>query len=239
MTQNQSLSVLGQIAPSTTGTAGQILTSNGSSNSYWSTVAAGTNVAAQYAWTNTQSFSNSITFNGAILSTNTFSANSSVGTATHVLTSGGAGANVYWAAAAGGGGGGVTITNDTTTASSLYIPFSATTTGTMSAANVSSTKLYFVPSTGTLNATIYNSLSDRTKKTNINTIENALEKITMLRGVSFNWKDNNKPSYGLIAQEVEQVIPEVVDTNEEGTKTLNYDALIGFIVEAIKEMKHG
>ena len=60
-----------------------------------------------------------------------------------------------------------------------------------------------------------------------------------LRGVSFNWKDNGKPSYGLIAQEVEEIIPEVIDTGEDGTKTLNYDALIGFLVEAIKELKNG
>jgi len=62
-----------------------------------------TNVAAQYAWTNTQSFSNTITFSGAIVSTNTFSANSSVGTSGMVLTSAGAGANVYWSTVSGGG----------------------------------------------------------------------------------------------------------------------------------------
>jgi len=95
------------------GTAGQNLTSDGNGNVYWSTVSGGGGLAAtnQIAWTNTQSFSNTITFNGAILSTNTISANGSVGTATHVLTSGGAGANVYWAAASGGGGGGIAATD--------------------------------------------------------------------------------------------------------------------------------
>ena len=60
------------------------------------------NVSLQYAWTNTQSFSNTITFNGGIVSTNTISANGGVGTAGQVLTSAGTGANVYWAAAAPG-----------------------------------------------------------------------------------------------------------------------------------------
>lgn len=60
------------------------------------------NVSVQYAWTNTQSFSNTITFNGGIVSTNTISANGGVGTAGQVLTSAGTGANVYWAAAAPG-----------------------------------------------------------------------------------------------------------------------------------------
>ena len=68
------------------GTAGQVLTSNGATGApYWSAAAAGTNVAAQYAWTNTQSFSNVITF-----SSTTASPNSAVGA---IVTSGGIGAN--------------------------------------------------------------------------------------------------------------------------------------------------
>jgi hypothetical protein len=93
------------------GTAGQVLTSNGVGNVYWSTVSGGSGGLAatnQIAWTNTQSFSNSITFNGALISTNTFSANGGVGSAGQVLTSGGSGANVYWSTVSGGGGGSFT-----------------------------------------------------------------------------------------------------------------------------------
>lgn len=86
----------------------QVLTSTDTGNVYWSTVTATVNVAAQYAWTNTQSFSNTITFNGALISTNTFSANGGVGSAGQVLTSGGSGANVYWSTVSGGGGGSFT-----------------------------------------------------------------------------------------------------------------------------------
>jgi hypothetical protein len=64
-----------------------------------------TNVNAQYAWTNTQSFSNTISFNGPLVIANTIAANgvTNVGSSGYVLTSGGTGANVYWAAAASGG----------------------------------------------------------------------------------------------------------------------------------------
>jgi hypothetical protein len=72
-----------------------------------SPVGGATNVAAQYAWTNTQSFSNTISFNGPLVIANTIAANgvTNVGSSGYVLTSGGTGANVYWAAAASGSGG--------------------------------------------------------------------------------------------------------------------------------------
>ena len=78
------------------GTKGWALVSGGtgSANVYWADMI--TNATAQYAWTNTQSFSNSITFNGAIISTNTISANGGVGSAGQILVSGGASKNVYW-----------------------------------------------------------------------------------------------------------------------------------------------
>lgn len=92
------------------GTAGQVLTSNGVGNVYWSTVTATVNVAAQYAWTNTQTFSNTITHSGPLIIANTIAANgtANVGSAGQVLTSGGSGANVYWSTVSGGGGGSFT-----------------------------------------------------------------------------------------------------------------------------------
>ena len=78
--------------------------------------------------------------------------------------------------------------------------------------------------------------SDKNLKKNINTIENALDVTNKLRGVNFNWKSNDKPAMGLIAQEVEEIIPELVHTNDDGLKTLHYTAIIGLLVEAIKEL---
>jgi hypothetical protein len=104
---NPSISVIDSLGNQ--GTAGQVLTSNGAGNVYWSSVSGGGGLAAtnQIAWTNTQSFSNTITFSGPLVIANTIAANgtTNVGSAGYVLTSGGTGANVYWAAAASGGGG--------------------------------------------------------------------------------------------------------------------------------------
>ena len=77
-------------------------------------------------------------------------------------------------------------------------------------------------------------------KTNVKTYENALETVKKLRGVSFNWKESGKSSVGLIAEEVDKVIPEVVAHSDKDATGVNYDSLVGVLVEAIKEqdMKH-
>ena len=51
----------------------------------------------------------------------------------------------------------------------------------------------------------------------------------------FDWLENNEPSLGLIAQEVEEVIPEMVETNENGIKSVSYSNMIGVLIQAIKE----
>jgi len=81
--------------------------------------------------------------------------------------------------------------------------------------------------------------SDEKVKTNIKTIENSLEKICGCRGVGFNYiNDSNKNQYGVIAQEIEKIIPDVVETNRYGLKNVNYLSIIGFLIEAIKELDH-
>ncbi len=75
-------------------------------------------------------------------------------------------------------------------------------------------------------------------KTNVKTYENALETVKKLRGVSFDWKDSGKPSVGLIAEEVDEVIPEVVAHNGKDTVGVNYDSLVGVLVEAVKEQQN-
>jgi hypothetical protein len=72
-------------------------------------------------------------------------------------------------------------------------------------------------------------------KTNIRTYENALETVKKLRGVRFDWKESGKPSVGLIAEEVDKVIPEVVAHNDKDATGVNYDSLVGVLVEAVKE----
>jgi hypothetical protein len=82
--------------------------------------------------------------------------------------------------------------------------------------------------------------SDERIKTNIKTIENALEKTLLLRGVNYNdiRIEPDKLRMGLIAQEVELIIPEVVHTDEKTTmKSIEYQNIVGLLVEAIKEQQ--
>jgi hypothetical protein len=137
----------------------------------------------------------------------------------------------------GGGGGGFSVTDDTSTNSTYYPVFVNSTTGTPSQTSVSSTNLNFNPSTGNFSATQFTSLSDATKKTNIRPIENSIELTKQLEGVRYDWIDNNKPSLGLIAQEVEKVLPELVETSTDGTKSVSYGNIVGVLIEAIKEQQ--
>jgi len=189
---------------------------------------------------NTTGIITATSFSGSGASLTTLSAsNLSSGTVpTARLASGTADSTTFlrgdstWASA------GVTITDDTSTNSNARYPvFTSSTSGSLSSANVSTTKLYFNPSTGTLNATTVNSLSDRSHKTNIRPIENSVALVQRLQGVRFDWLENNKPSLGVIAQEVEEVLPEVVETNEDGTKSVSYGNIVGLLIEAIKEQQ--
>ena len=127
------------------------------------------------------------------------------------------------------------ITNDTTTNASRFVAFVDQTSGSVDSVTVSSTKLFFNPSTGTLNATEFNSLSDETLKTDLIIVDKALEIINNIEGLRFKWKDNNISSLGVSAQKLETVLPELVSDNGE-FKTVNYNGIIAVLIEAIKEL---
>jgi len=135
---------------------------------------------------------------------------------------------------------GATISDDNSTNATRYILWEDATSGTATTVGVSSSKLTFNPSTGTINATIFNSTSDERHKKNVSKITNATDLIKLLEGVEFEWVDNDKKSSGLIAQWVEKVLPHLVDETklEDGTetKTLNYSGLIGYLIESVKEL---
>lgn len=128
-------------------------------------------------------------------------------------------------------GGGATVTTDTVNAT-RYVVFDDSTSGSFTLANVS-TSLTFNPSTGTLSSTIFNSTSDINKKTNIQIIDNSLEVLDALSGYRFNWKDNGLPSLGVIAQEVETVLPELIGEDN----SVNYNGIIAVLIQAVKELK--
>jgi len=87
-------------------------------------------------------------------------------------------------------------------------------------------------------------ISDATLKYNINPVEFALDKIKQLKGVTFNYLKGNKASAGLLAQDVEKVMPSAVTErklplhsgNDKSYKTLHYDSMTAILVEAIKEL---
>ena len=83
--------------------------------------------------------------------------------------------------------------------------------------------------------------SDIRLKKNIHTIKDALNKTTQLRGVNYEWKSTEHEEgkqMGVIAQEVEKVIPEVVSTDSTGEKSVEYEKMVGLLIEAVKELKH-
>ena len=89
---------------------------------------------------------------------------------------------------------------------------------------------------GIVTATDFNSSSDINLKTNIQTIENPIDKLLEINGVTFNWIENEKASVGVIAQDVEKVLPQLV--NDMGShKVVNYNGLIGLLVECIKHQQ--
>lgn len=138
----------------------------------------------------------------------------------------------------GGGGGSISVTNDTSTdANTFYLLLSPNViTGTLSTVNTSSTKLFFNANTGVLTATDFDSLSDETLKTNVTVIINATDTVRQIEGVDFVWEESGKKSSGFIAQQLETAIPHLVTTSEGGIKTVNYNGVIAYLVQTVKEL---
>ena len=89
-----------------------------------------------------------------------------------------------------------------------------------------------------LSCTDFNTTSDINLKKDIEIITNANEILNQINGVNFTWIKSNKPSVGIIAQEIEKVLPQLVnERSDTGTKSVNYNGLIGVLIEAVKELK--
>jgi hypothetical protein len=98
---------------------------------------------------------------------------------------------------------------------------------------------------GSLTMTAVLSPSDARYKKNIEPLKSSLDKVMNLKGVSYDWKSEEYPArgfgksrqIGLIAQDVETVIPEIIHTDGKGYKSLTYDKLVPVLIEAIKEQQ--
>jgi len=92
---------------------------------------------------------------------------------------------------------------------------------------------------GTVTSGTFNATSDMRLKENIHDLTNSLEKICAIRGVEYNWKadETKKLHSGVIAQEVQECIPEAVNSENKDKYTVDYNAIIGHLIEAVKTLK--
>jgi hypothetical protein len=105
-----------------------------------------------------------------------------------------------------------------------------------------SSKLHVIGDITSSGDVIAFSSSDRQLKDNIIKINSPLEKLSKIGGYTFNWNNNQDTytgkDYGVIAQEIEEIFPELVTTRENGYKAVKYEKIIPLLIEAIKELSN-
>jgi LysM repeat protein len=127
----------------------------------------------------------------------------------------------------------ITVTSNVTT-SNIVVSNNVTVSKNVAANNISASNNITAI---LVSATDFNTTSDVALKTNMQQITNSLEVLEQLTGFVFNWKSDGKISYGVSAQQVEQILPDLVRMRDDGFKGVNYLNLIAFLIEAIKELK--
>ena len=132
----------------------------------------------------------------------------------------------------------VSISDETSNAT-RYLSFMAATSGTAGTVYVSSTKFTVNPSTGVLTTVSLTESSSIALKENISPIENALESIMQLVGVTYDRRDGSKKDEaGLIAEEVNEILPNIVSKDENGQPAgIHYTKLTAYLIEAVKSLK--
>ena len=106
------------------------------------------------------------------------------------------------------------------------------------------TSFTFNPSTGslttggTMTATAFNVSSDARLKTDVVSLSSSINILNQIRPVSYTLKSSNDKSYGVIAQEIEQILPELVSINElNNYKTVNYIPLIAMLIDTVQKQE--
>jgi hypothetical protein len=182
--------------------------------------------------------SNWVAFQGAtsIGSNVTWTLPSTDGSSNQILTTNGAG-TLSWTAKS------FTLSTNTIDSSPNFIVFTTTTSGDVTDARISNTGLSFQPSTGTLTCTALEAgsiteTSSITLKENFRPIEDALDKVLRLTGLIYDRKDGSqKDEVGLIAEDVNQIIPNIVGKNAEGKPSnIAYQRLAIYLIESVKTL---
>ncbi|OFX82264.1 MAG: hypothetical protein A2W99_09410 [Bacteroidetes bacterium GWF2_33_16] len=110
--------------------------------------------------------------------------------------------------------------------------------GNPSATTTNILRVYSGSTNGYYSSSGWTHSSDKRLKTNIETVPNALDKVLKMNGVYFNWiNDPGKRQVGFIAQEMQEVLPEVISVGEDDYLTLTYDNVVPVLVNAIKEQQ--
>jgi len=132
----------------------------------------------------------------------------------------------------------VSISDETTNAT-RYLSFAAATSGTASTIYVSSGKFTVNPSTGVLTTVSITESSSIALKENVAPIENALDSIMQLVGVTYDRRDGSKKEEaGLIAEEVNKILPNLVTKDQDGRPdAIHYTKLTAYLIEAVKSLK--
>ena len=191
----------------------------------------------------TTTLKGTLSFAGSGSGTVKFQAASAAGSATYTwpsadaassgfaLVSNGSG-TLSWAAA------GATLADDTSS-TTLYPVLATTATGSLTAGKTTASKFTFNASTGTLTVTNITESSSITLKENVNPINNALDAILKLVGVTYDRRDgSSKGEAGLIAEEVNKIIPNIVSKDKAGNpEGIHYSKLTAYLVESIKSLK--
>jgi len=138
---------------------------------------------------------------------------------------------------------GISVSDDVATNATYYPTFSTASSGNVTTAKVSSTKLSFNPSSGlltvtSLTATSLAESSSITLKENVIPITNALDSVLKLCGVTYDRKNGSAyGEAGLIAEDVNSILPNIVTKDENGNPSgINYTKLSAYLIEAVKTL---
>ena len=177
--------------------------------------------------------SNWVAFQGAstIAANVTWTLPAADGTNGQALTTNGSG-TLSWVTS------GTTISDETSN-NTRYLTFLAASTGSASTLYVSSGKFTVNPSTGVLTTVSITESSSIALKENVAPIENALDSIMRLVGVTYDRRDGSKKDEaGLIAEEVDKILPNLVTKDQDGRPdAIHYTKLTAYLIEAVKSLK--
>jgi hypothetical protein len=210
--------------PAADGTNGQFLSTNAAGTLSW--INSGFTVSDQTASASTHYLVISTSTTGTVTAANVSSTKLSFQPSTGLLT----------VAAITGYAAAVTLTQDDTTNATNYPLFASGLTGNLSPRTDSG--YTYNPNTGTLTAVIVTASSDARLKENVRPITGALALVQQLEGVLFNRIGQTAEEIGVIAQQVEKIVPQLVHTDDKGMKSVAYANAVALLIEAFKEQQN-